>query len=412
MTEVLLLLVLLLLSAFFSGSETAITALSTARAEELAQDGRHGSASLLRLKRSPRETLIAVLIGNNLVNIGASAAATVLATRLFGAWGPGLAVGVLTLVILIFGEITPKSFAIRHAAAMGLVAAPPLEVFARLVFPLVWILERFTGFLQSLSAAHPDPSITERELIQLASHGAREGTIEHDEKEIIERVFQLDRLRAADVMTPRHHVVSMDGRRTVSDALPDLLAARHSRYPLHTGETDVITGMVHIRDVLEVISQDEQHRTLSDLSHPAIFVPMNSRVDELLDQLRSRERNLIVVVNEFGIIQGVLTLEDLLEELVGEIYYDLEQSSPAIREDGGALLADGAVELRELGTRLGVNLKGKPTDSVNLWILNHSRRIPKPGEKFTIDGLRIRVEKASRHRIHRVRVGLTESGSS
>jgi len=367
--EFLYLLGLLLLSGFFSGTETALTTITMARVETLVADGRRGSHALLRLKSQMHHTLIAILIGNNLVNVAASALATVLATELFDHWGPGIAVGVLTMAILVIGEVTPKSLAMRYAVPIALFVATPLALFGRVVAPIVWLLERFTAQMSNLSPAEDDPMVTEQELIRLAGHGAREGTIQDDEKEIIERVFAFDHLKAGDVMTPRHRVVSIDGRRTVHEALSDLLATRHSRFPLHSGDPDLVTGMIHLREVLDAFAHQDRERTLSELGEMPMFVPINHRIDDLFEVLRTRERHLIVVVNEFGVLQGLLTLEDLLEELVGEIYDDRDPPREMIEQREGSIVADGTVEVRELEGLLEMDLSGKPTDSISLWIL-------------------------------------------
>ena len=180
--------------------------------EAYRKDKRTGAGALLRLKSNTNRMLISILIGNNLVNIGASAMATVLAAEKFGHLGPGLAVGVLTLLVLIFGEITPKTFAARYAGRISLLVAPPLLVFTRLVFPLVWTLEQLTEYLQGLSKLSQDPTVTEFELLSMAEHGAEEGTIERQDQEMIERIFAFNDLRARDVMIPSTSPVHLGWR--------------------------------------------------------------------------------------------------------------------------------------------------------------------------------------------------------
>ena len=406
MEYLLILVLLLILSAFFSGSETALTTLSVVRAEALANDGRIGARSLQRLKSNTNRMLISILIGNNLVNIGASAMATVIATEEFGHLGPALAVGALTLFILVFGEITPKTFAARYAVSIGLMAAPPMLVFSKLVFPMVWAMEHLAVALQNLTPAKADPLVTEAELIRLAEHGAREGTIEEDEQEIIERVFAFDALRAENVMTPRHRIVALDGSRTVREALPDIVAAKHSRIPLHPpGKPDEIVSMVHIRDVLSAVAEERDRVTLAEISIEPMFVPSNHRIDDLFEVLRNKDRDLVIVVNEHGELQGLFTLEDMLEELVGEIQADREPLHVnAVVDAPGQVLADGAVEMRVVLEAMNVDLDCKVTDSANLWLLNHVERIPAAGEVFRIDGLEVEIVNASRRQVKKLRI--------
>ena len=202
MNELLALAGLLVLSALFSGSETALVSLSRARVKALVHEGRRGAAALYRLKKDPSGMLTAILIGNNLVNITASAIATVLATRWYGATGPGIAVGVLTLVILIFGEITPKSLATRYSERISLFVAPPLLGFMRVIFPLIWLFGHMTTWLHRLTGGSGDPTVTESELIHMLGYGETEGTIERGEREIIERVFEFNDLKALTGHSP------------------------------------------------------------------------------------------------------------------------------------------------------------------------------------------------------------------
>ncbi len=405
MGEIIVLLILLVLSGFFSGSETALTSLSMARAEAYLKDRRTGAHALQRLKSNTNRMLISILIGNNLVNIAASAMATVLAAELFGHLGPGIAVGVLTMLVLIFGEITPKTFAARYAGRISLLVAPPLLVFTRLVFPLVWMLEQLTVYLQGLSKLSQDPTVTEYELISMAEHGAEEGTIERQNQEMIERIFAFNNLRARDVMIPRHRLFTLDGDCTVGKALPKIAANPFTRIPLSTGASEKITRVVTMRDVLKEIVKGHMKKPLKKVAHESpLFVPLNQPIEQLFDSLRGDERRLVMVVDEYGATQGMFTLEDMLEELVGEIHDEFDKQHRVYEIRNGGLLVEGTEELRVVEEHLGGYLSGKPTDTVNRWILNYAEHIPRAGERFNIDGLEVVVEKASKRRIQRVRI--------
>ena len=410
MEQIVILLFLLLLSGFFSGAETALTSIPMVRVERLLGENRNGAQALYRLKSNTNRMLIVILIGNNLVNIAASAMATVLATAHFGHLGPGLAVGGLTLIILIFGEVTPKTYATRFAVPVALFVAPPLLFFSHLVFPLAWVLEQFTGWLQKISGERSDPTITEGELVRLAELGAEEGIIEQDESELISRLFQFDDLKAGDVMIPYHQVFSMDSALSLRQALPTILKAPHTRIPLYGGKPDIITGKIHLRDVLIALAEGQENMTLGEISKDSeiLFVPTNQPIGALFDKLLGRKHHLIIVVNEFGTLQGVFTLEDLLEELVGEIHGETERPDETIHGGAGeTILVDGSVEMREVTEHFpSVANHSKPTDSVNRWILNHIKRIPSVGESFVIDSLEVRVVKASRRRILQVYIAM------
>jgi len=401
--ELLTLCLLLLLSGVFSGSETALVSISLARAEALNREGRPGAAALYRLKTNPSRMLITILIGNNVVNIAASAMATVLATRWLGALGPGIAVGVLTILILIFGEITPKSLATRYSERISLMIAPILIAFMRSILPLVWLFNTFTNWVQRMSGAQGDPMVTEAELITMTEHGEEEGTIEADEREMIERVFILNDLKAGDVMTPMRRVFTLDGRRSLDDILPEVLARPFSRIPLYGDDPNEILKILFLRDLFQEVATGNTSVDAFSIARVPLYVPENQKVDILLPLLRREKQHLAVVVDETGYLQGVVTLEDLVEEIVGEIYDEIDElpNQQMIQTDD-SILVDGHVELRVVEEFFDTELPGKPTDTVNRWILEHTGRIPAQGERFALDGLDIQVQNASERRIRQV----------
>jgi putative hemolysin len=407
MFELFALLLLLIASAFFSGSETAITSLSKARVESLLTEHRLGAATLHRLKGNINRTLVIILIGNNLVNTGAATFATVVATEHFGHLGPGLAVGVITLLLLMFGEVTPKTFGARYSISIALLAAPPLEILGKLLLPLVWALERFIHWMHHFTEAPKDPTVTESEIVTLAEHATQEGSIDEGEHQMIRRIFDFSTLRAGDIMVHRHQVFSVDGRHTIGDALAEIVTESHQRIPLHSGNPEEINRVITLQEILAEVAQGNLAKTLNEAGQDPIFVPPNQPVDGILDVLRANKQRLIVVVNEFGTLLGLFTLEDILEELVGEIYDDRESldSGNQIKESPeNELLLDGTTELRVIESKFGLDLAGKPTDSVNLWIISHLEHIPVPGERFLLEGLEVRIERASRRRIHEVQI--------
>lgn len=403
MTELLLLVVLLVLSAIFSGSETALVALSIGRVEGLVREGRHGALALYRLKQDPSSMLTTILIGNNLVNIAASVLATVVATRLFGNAGPGIAVGVLTILILVFGEITPKSLATRYSETISLFVAPLLLAFMRLIYPVVWIFRHFTTWVHRFANVQGDPVVTQSELISMLGYGEKEGTIAHREREIIERVFAFNDLNIRDIMTPRDKIFSLSGSQSVAEALPLVSAGSVSRIPLHADQPDDLYKVLYLRDLLDAVARGQMDARLDEIAHEPLFVPQFQKIDELFSLLRHKSMHLAIVVDEYGTVRGIVTLEDLLEELVGEIYDESDKTRALARTiSDDEILVDGAAELRVVEEFFDRDLPGKPTDTVNLWILNHTARIPQENESFVIDGLHVRIRKATTRRIYRV----------
>ncbi|MDH3830691.1 MAG: hemolysin family protein [Gammaproteobacteria bacterium] len=403
--ELLFLVVLLVFSGIFSGSETALVALSMARAEALLNEGRAGAKALYQLKKDPSRMLTTILIGNNLVNIAASALATVMATRQFGSAGPGIAVGVLTLFILVFGEITPKSLATRYSERISLFIANPLLLFMRLIYPLVWFFSRFAAWVYRLTGGKSDPTITESELIGMLGYGVREGEIEHNERKIIERVFAFNDLKVRDVMTPKGGIFSLDGTLSVNDAIPIVARERYSRIPVYEGQKDNFTRVLYLRDLLRASASGHTQDQLQTIAHEPLFVSQYQAIDDLFARLRRRNQLFSIVVDEYGDVRGIVTLEDLLEELVGEIY-DESDVAPADVDSVSSdeISVQGAAEMRVVADFFGLELLGKPTDTVSLWILNHTECIPHDNEIFTIDNLEVRIVKASDRSIDQVNI--------
>lgn len=411
MGEFAILVVLLILSGVFSGSETALVALSMGRVEALMKGGRIGATALYKLKKDPSQMLTTILIGNNLVNIAASAMATVIATREFGSVGPGVAVGLLTFFILVFGEITPKSLATRYPERISLFIAMPLLTFMRLIYPLVWLFSKFTTWVYTLTGGKEEPTVTESELISMLGFGVQEGEIEHDEKEIIERVFGFNDLTVRDVMTPMRDVFSLDGRQTVAEVLPVVIQQPYSRIPLRNGETKQFYKTLHLRDLLTASANECHDQPIESIAHEPLYVPQYLAIDELFAKFRRHNRIFAIVVDEFGDERGIVTLEDVMEELVGEIY-DETDVAPKVAEkvSDDELVIQGFAEIRIIESMLNVDLPGKPTDTVGLWVLSHTEKIPKPDEVYVIDGLEVSIQKATSRSIEQVRVRRLQPG--
>ena len=405
MGEFAILAVLLVLSGVFSGSETALVALSMGRVEALVKEGRFGSPALYALKKDPSQMLTTILIGNNLVNIAASALATVIATREFGSIGPGVAVGLLTFFILVFGEITPKSLATRYPERISLFIAIPLLTFMRLIYPLVWLFSKFTTWVYHLTGGKEEPTVTESELISMLGYGVQEGEIENGEKEIIERVFAFNDLTVRDVMTPIKDVFSLDGSQTVAEVLPVVTQKPYSRIPLINPDTKQLYKTLHLRDLLEASAGGRLDEPIANIAHKPLYVPQYLAIDDMFARFRRRSRIFAIVVDEFGEERGIVTLEDLMEELVGEIYDETDIAPKAVEQiSENEIMIQGAAELRIIEALFEMDLPGKPTDTVSFWILSRTETIPKKGEQFIIDELEVKILQASSRSIDQVRV--------
>ncbi len=399
----LLLLILLMFSAFFSGAELAIFSLGMPRVRTLVQEGRPGAATLERLKKTPERLLITILIGNNVANIGAASVATYAATEAFGSSGVGLATGIMTLLVLFFGEVTPKSLATRHAAGFALVAAPTIAVLNKILFvlvrPLEWLVSRL------LPPSTGVTNVSEAEIRAMARLGQQAGDIESHERRLIDRVFTLDELRAREIMTPRVDIVALEDKRVLSDVVEELRGLKHSRIPVYGESLDDVTGVLYSREVHEALLADEGDKTLSEVAREPFFVPDIISLIELLRQFQARRVHMALVVDEHGGLDGLVTLEDILEELVGEIEDETdepEEPLQLLRED--LLVADGGADLRAINERFDTKFPESEPRSLNGLLLAQLGRVPEVGEVHIYDDVRIRITRATDTQVIRARL--------
>jgi CBS domain containing-hemolysin-like protein len=332
----------------------------------------------------------------------------VVATEWFGHMGPGIAVGVITMLLLVFGEITPKSLATHYAERISLVMGPLIYAFMRAISPLVWLFAGLTNLAHHLAGKQADPLVTEAELISMVEHGEEEGTIETDEREMIERVFSLNDLRASDVLTPVRRVFTLDGRRTLEELLPEVVKGAYSRIPLYGENPQEILKILFVRDLLEALVTGRTDITALEIGREPLFVPANQTIDHLLPLLRKHKQHMAMVVDDTGYLEGVITLEDILEEVVGEIYDESDEAPEQYQMlPEGGILVGGHVELRVIEDLFDMELPGKPTDRVSHWILNHTARIPARDEVLFFDNLEVRIHDASQRRIRQVAIRRT-----
>jgi CBS domain containing-hemolysin-like protein len=403
--EALALLVLLLLSAFFSGSEIALFSVPQARARALADEGRRGSGALAELRSQPDRLLITILIGNNVVNIAAASIATFEATRAFGSAGVGLATGAVTLLVLFFGEITPKSFASSHAVTFSLFAAPIVLGLSRALFFLVIPLEHLTRLFVPRGAGRSAPGVTEMEIRRLTQMGHLAGAIEEHERQLIERAFLMDTTRAWEVMTPRVDIFAWPQDRTVDDLAPELGSVPYSRIPVYDESLDDITGVLYLRDAFEALVEGRGATTLADLAREPFVVPGSVTLVELLREFQARRVHVGVVVDEYGGTDGLVTLEDILEELVGEIVDEVDvPEETIIRISREEALVDGSADLRDINDVFGTDLPVAEHRSLNGYLLEELGRVPRPHETVERQGLRMEVLGSTDTQVTRVRL--------
>lgn len=399
---------LLVASAFFSAAETAYVSLSSAKVRALA-DERRGSRAvrvLTRLHAHPQRLLAAILIASNVLNTFSAGLATVVAMRLFGDAGLGIATGVMSFLILTFTDIVPKTFAQRHAVPLALACAYPLVVVDLILFPLSWIFEKSLAALGLRRAAK---TMTEDELLALVEIGHEEGEIKAHERELIENVLEFTDTHVGEVMTPRVKIDALERRTSIADAITYFLAHSHSRLPVYDTSLDTVVGVVTLRDVLEYRAVPTRAVGELPLIRPVV-TPITRPIRALFQELTSRRIHLAIVVDEHGGTAGLVTLEDILEEIVGEIEDEEDVPADAIRAlNAHTLLVPGATPLTEIDDRLGTMLATDKCADRNIafLILEKLGRFPKRDERLRVDDVDLTVEEVAKHRIVSVKIDAT-----
>lgn len=398
-----LLVGLIILSGFFSGAEIAFFSITQPKVRALVDERRAGARALASIKAEPEKLLITILIGNNVANIAAASVATYAAIQTFGSVGVGLATGVVTLLVLFFGEIAPKSFAARNATRLALMAAPVVIGLSRVMLPLVWPLERLVQAV--LPGGNPVPRVTERDIRTMTRMGLQAGEIEEHERHIIERAFTLDRRRAWEVMTPRVEIFSWSADLKLSEVARSLGDVRYSRVPLYGASPDDVTGVLHVRDAYLALLSGHRDVPLGELAREPLFVPESISLINLLEQFRTRRIHMGLVVDEHGGIDGLVTLEDILEELVGEIVDETDvPEEPIVRINRNELLIQGTADLREINHFFNTTFPLLEYRSLNGYLLDELGRVPVAGEEIERLGVTIEILQATDTQVTRVRM--------
>lgn len=411
MNEFILLIVLLVLSAFFSAAETAITSLSRIRVSRMVEQKLPGARLIKELKEKPSEFLSTVLIGNNLVNIAAAALATALTMRTFVArgWGGvgaavGAVTGVMTFLILVFGEIIPKTVAIRNAEKISLFVAPLIFALEAVFRPLAYLIGFISRpFIYLLGGKAPEkaPFVTEEEIRLILAAGQKEGVIEEKEKEMITHIFEFWETIVREVMTPRPDITACEASNPVAEIKKLILESGHSRVPVYEGNLDNIIGVVYAKDLLKSGAE----ANIREMLRPVVFIPATKKISELMHEMQSARTHLAVIVDEYGLTQGLVTLEDLVEEIVGEIHDEFEREEKMIEKvDERTFMVNGVLSIADLDDQLGLNLPEQEFDTVSGFVFGQLGKVPAVGDVVHYENLAISVERIHRRRITRVKI--------
>ncbi len=402
--EIVSLVALLFLSALFSSAETAFTHIDLLKVKYLVSTGNKRAKTLEKLKNDPERTLTTILIGNNLVNISASSIATSLAIDFFGSKGIGVAVGVMTFLILVFGEITPKSYAIRKAESLALFVAPLFDFLSKIFYPINIAFNGISNLFLGKNVKNT-PTFTEDEIKTLIDVGEEEGTIAEDEKEMITSIFEFGDTRIKEVMIPRVDIVCAEAEETLKEVLNKAIKAGCSRLPVYKDTVDNIVGILYVKDLLKYLKDGNFNVSADKIKREAYFIPETKRADDLLREMQKKRVHMAIVISEYGGVMGLVTLEDLLEEIVGEIFdeYDVAEDE-LVRIDENTVIVDARLAIDELNEKMSLKLPNESFDTLAGFMMEYLDKVPEEGEEVEYKNYKFIIEKMDEKKISKVRI--------
>ena len=402
-----LVVVCLVLSAFFSSSETALTTVNLIRIRNLADNGDKAAAWVLKARRDQSKMLGAILIGNNVVNLSASSMLTVLVTDVFGSQAVGAATGVLTLLVLLFGEITPKTIATLEAEKNALRFARVICLLMTILTPVIFVVNLLSGGVLRLLGVDPNKptdSITEDELRTIVEVGHEKGVIESEEKEMINNVFDLGDSVARDIMVPRIDMSFVDVEASYEELMEIFRRDHYTRLPVYEDNTDNVIGIINMKDL--ILLEDRAAFSVRDYLRQPLFTFESKKLSELMIEMRKTSNNIVIVLDEYGATAGLITLEDILEEIVGDIRdeFDADEEDELKEISKGEYLADGSMNLDDINDRLGLELVSEDFDSLGGFMIDRLEHLPAEGEEVDTEEVRLVVEKVNKNRIDKVHI--------
>ena len=406
--EYLVLAVLIGLSAFFSGTEVAMVGIRKSTVTRLLKQKTKGAKALHRFTSNPSWMMSSVNLGNNLVNVAASVLATSIAITTFGSEDLGIVVGIMTFLILVFGEITPKIYANANSTKTALRCAPLLLIFSYALWPVVKLFEIITkAMIKATGSSYHPPPITEEEIKGIVSQGLDDNVLEKDESALVHSALEFYDTVIRTVMTPRTKMFTLPAKMLLFDALPLISENLHSRIPIFGETRDDIVGFVHVRDILTHLEKDNKMITLEQVSRKPVFASQEKRVSSLLKEMKGRKTHMAIVVDEHGGVEGLVTLEDLIEEIVGDIEDETDDTPPKEFEsvDKDTIITNGDVKIESINEFFKSELpEGDDYASLNGLLHEKLQDIPKEGDKLEIDNIRIIVEKVTKNIPEKIRI--------
>ncbi|HVN73303.1 MAG TPA: hemolysin family protein [Methanoregula sp.] len=413
--EILLFILCVLLTAFFSSSEVALIGITRAKVRTLDNENRIGSHALAALKESPEHLLITILIGNTIVTISAASIATAVAIDLFGEIGVGIATVFVVIVLLIFGEIGPKIYATRAPDSFVLAVAPVVHFLSRIFAPAIWLVERVSPSL-GIGREGSEPAVTEEEIKEWIDVGKEEGTIEQGEQEMLYSVLEFGDTTAREIMTPRIDVTLMEDTTSFEDAIRIFSETGLSRIPVYHDQIDNITGILNVKDVFSAMVTRRKESSIREVMYDPMFVPETKKIDDLLKELQVHRVQMAIIIDEYSSFVGIVTVEDILEEIVGDIMDEHDKEEPEVQKLAeGVYVVDAKMWVEEINEQLGLSLPlAESYETIGGLIIDRLGHLPQhPGEKaeITTAGATLVVMQMHGRRIVKVKI-VTHPGTA
>jgi len=412
-TSFIVLFLLLVASALCSAAETSITAIGHGRINALKEEFRWYARLFEWLTKDTQNALTVCIIANNVVNIGASVLATTIGIQLFSEGSSLFIVPIMTVLIVIFGEIFPKSVAITYPDKVLLVLLPALKLMSIILIPFIFVIQgivRLIGIAFKMNLKHQQVFVTRDEIERMVSIGEKSGVFEEVERKMIEGVISFEETRAYEIMVPRTDMVAISKDESVQDVIPVFIEMGHSRLPVYDENPDCIVGILYVKDTLKYLTSGQNSILIEEIMREPMFVPDSIRTDDLFKLMKKNRMHIAIVVDEYGGVAGIVTMEDLIEEIVGEIQDEYDSETPDIEPEGeGAWRVNGLMSLEDLSEALSYQFESEDAESLGGLVLSLAGKIPQDGEKYNYGEWVIEVIEMEDHRIKSLRLTRAES---
>ncbi|CEN75764.1 membrane protein [[Clostridium] sordellii] len=408
--QVVILAILLVSSGFFSASETALMSLSKIRIRHMQEEDIKGSKLVGKLTEDSGKLLSSILVGNNIVNIAATSLSTSLFITILNGRSEAVpvATAVMTILVLIFGEITPKTIAANNSEKVAIAVSKPIKLIIWILTPIVWIFNIITGVIFKIFGIKSNmgqPYITEEELKTMVNVSHEEGVLEIEERQIINNVFQFGDMQAKEAMVQRLDMVCINAQDSYEEVINLFKEEQFSRMPVYEESVDDIIGIVNIKDVIFLSEDEINNFDIRNYVREAFFTYEFKKITELLEEMKKDKSQMAIVVDEYGGTSGLITIEDLVEEIVGEIedeYDEEDEDIQVIKED--EYIIDGGKKISEVNELIGTNLESEEFDSIGGFIIGYLKRLPEENEVIEVDNVRFCIEGLDKNRIKKIRV--------